>query len=77
MMPPGIAGALHVVVPQGIAAGAAVPATAEVLPPNPAKPPPNPAVATGVGVVPSSPPHPNTLTKQASATAVHHALFIA
>jgi hypothetical protein len=75
-MPPGMAGAVHVNVPHGTGAIAAVPA---VTVPNPAKPaaPPAPPVPTGVPVVPSSPPHPNTLTKQASATAVHHALFIA
>jgi hypothetical protein len=74
--PPGIAGAAHMAVPHGTGATAAVPA---VPPPVPLKaaPPLNPAVACPGVVVPSSPPHPNTLTKPASATAVHHALFIA
>ena len=74
--PGGIAGAEHITVPHGMGAIAPVPAAAEV-PAKPAVPPPKPAVPTGAGVVPSSPPHPNTLTKPASATAVHHALFIA
>jgi hypothetical protein len=75
--PPGSAGALHVVVPHGIGAIAPVPAVAAPPPKPAAAPPLNPAVACPGAVVPSSPPHPNTLTKPASATAVHHALFIA
>jgi hypothetical protein len=72
----GSIGALHVAVPHATGAIAPVPAVPPPKPPD-ATPPPKPAVTCGPGVVPSSPPHPNTLTRPASATAVHHALFIA
>lgn len=77
--PAGTFGAMHTVVPQGMPAGAPVPAAATALvPAAPTVPvPPKPAAPTGIPVVPSSPPQPKTLTKAASATAVHARLFIA
>jgi hypothetical protein len=71
----GSMGEVHIVVPQGTGAAAPVPAVVPTPPTPPVTKPVPPVTCAGVPV-PSSPPHPNTLTKQASATAVHHALFI-
>jgi len=73
--PAGTFGAVHTVVPHCIPADAPVPAATALVPAAPTVP--VPAAPTGPPAVLSSPPQPKTLTKVASATAVHARLFIA